>query len=92
MDRVGVTNAGKRKRTQAPHCASGTAHNRGEKISAAVLAQQTASLRAAKGRERTPAEWWAEYEQVVGKRATQPLVKTKREDAELRWVQQKMEF
>jgi hypothetical protein len=62
---VSVSNPHKRKTPPPINCASRTAHNDGEKIAAAVRAQQRAELLAHRARQRTEAEWQAEYDAAM---------------------------
>jgi hypothetical protein len=66
----------------------------GEKLHRAIQAWQRAELLAAKGRKRTPGEWWEEYTKAMGGKRTSQYRKTDREHGEPdpRWVQLKLKL
>jgi hypothetical protein len=67
-----VTNPHRRKIPPPPNCASGTTHNDGAKIHAAIKAQQRADLLNHRAKQRSPKEWWDLYIKAMAeKRATQ---------------------
>jgi hypothetical protein len=69
---MSVTNPHKRKTPPPVNCASGTAHNDGAKIHAAINQQQLRALRYHPAKTREAREWRKMYEEAMAlKRATQ---------------------
>jgi hypothetical protein len=65
---MSVTNPHKRKMPPPPNCASGTAHNDGAKVHAAMKAQQRANLLSYRAKRRTASEWQELYAKAMAEK------------------------